>query len=80
MPTYTLRINQQQHSVDVAEGTPLLWVLREHLGLTGTKYGCGILTQNQLTINNMGSRLLQYCNCYFGNPSLIFFTSNKIIY
>lgn len=42
MANYTLHINNQQHQVDVAPGTSLLWVLREHLGLTGAKYGCGI--------------------------------------
>ena len=42
MPTFTLEINGAQREVEVAEGTSLLWVLREHLGLTGTKYGCGI--------------------------------------
>jgi isoquinoline 1-oxidoreductase alpha subunit len=34
-------VNGQQHRVDVAPDTPLLWVLRESLGLTGTKYSCG---------------------------------------
>lgn len=42
MPTYTLDINNSVYEVQVSEGTSLLWVLREHLGLTGTKYGCGI--------------------------------------
>ena len=42
MAKITLRINQQQHVVDVVPGTPLMWVIRENLGLTGTKYGCGI--------------------------------------
>ena len=42
MPKFTLEINGAQREVEVAEGTSLLWVLREHLGLTGTKYGCGI--------------------------------------
>jgi aerobic-type carbon monoxide dehydrogenase small subunit (CoxS/CutS family) len=37
-----LLINGKQQEVDVAADTPLLWVLRDHLGLTGTKYGCGI--------------------------------------
>jgi isoquinoline 1-oxidoreductase subunit alpha len=41
MPKYTLTINQKKYSVDVDAGTPLLWVLRDTLGLTGTKYGCG---------------------------------------
>lgn len=38
----TLRVNGKVHNVDVDPDTPLLWVLREQLGLTGTKYGCGI--------------------------------------
>lgn len=42
MPAYTLTVNGKVHRVEVAEGTSLLWVLREHLGFTGTKYGCGI--------------------------------------
>ena len=36
-----LHINQKQYEVDVAPDTPLLWVLRDKLGLTGTKFGCG---------------------------------------
>ncbi|MBI5691152.1 MAG: (2Fe-2S)-binding protein [Verrucomicrobia bacterium] len=39
---YTLNVNGQSRTVDVAPDTPLLWVLRDHLGLVGTKYGCGI--------------------------------------
>ncbi|MEO8460482.1 MAG: (2Fe-2S)-binding protein [Dokdonella sp.] len=38
----TLTVNGVVHQVDVASSTPLLWVLRDHLGLTGTKFGCGI--------------------------------------
>ena len=38
----TLNVNGQTHQVDVDPGTPLLWVLRDVLHLTGTKYGCGI--------------------------------------
>ena len=38
----TLTVNGVVHQVDVDSSTPLLWVLRDHLGLTGTKYGCGI--------------------------------------
>jgi aerobic-type carbon monoxide dehydrogenase small subunit (CoxS/CutS family) len=37
-----IRVNQSVHDVDVAPDTPLLWVLRDHLQLTGTKYSCGI--------------------------------------
>ena len=42
MSKYTLSVNGRTHSVDVASDTPLLWVLRDALGLVGTKYGCGI--------------------------------------
>lgn len=41
MPKYTLTINQKKQTVNVEAGTPLLWVLRDNLGLTGTKYSCG---------------------------------------
>ena len=37
-----LNINGRSHEVDVESNTPLLWVIREQLGLTGTKYGCGV--------------------------------------
>ena len=39
---FTLLINNMQYGVDVEPETPLLWVLRDTIGLTGTKYGCGI--------------------------------------
>ena len=42
MSKYTLRVNGQTHSVDVEPDTPLLWVLRDSIGLIGTKYGCGV--------------------------------------
>ena len=42
MARTVLTVNGQQHTVDVAPDTPLLWVLRESVGLTGTKFGCGI--------------------------------------
>ncbi|PHQ55651.1 MAG: (2Fe-2S)-binding protein [Lutibacter sp.] len=38
----TLRINGEKHTIDVAPDMPLLWALRDVVGLTGTKYGCGI--------------------------------------
>jgi len=37
-----LRINQQTYQVEAAADTPLLWVISDDLGLTGTKYGCGL--------------------------------------
>ena len=42
MAAISLSVNGASHSVDVTPDTPLLWVLRDSLGLTGTKYGCGI--------------------------------------
>src|SRR3970040_1172857 len=42
MAAYTLRVNGRNHQVDVEPDTPLLWVLRDAIGLTGTKYGCGV--------------------------------------
>ena len=42
MAELTLKINGTTHRVDVDPDTPLLWVLRDHVGLTGTKYSCGI--------------------------------------
>ncbi len=42
MPVFNLNINGKEYRADVAADTPLLWVLRDHLGLVGTKYGCGI--------------------------------------
>ena len=38
----TLKVNGQTHQVDAEPDTPLLWVLRDNIGMTGTKYGCGI--------------------------------------
>ena len=38
----TLNVNGVVHQLDIDANTPLLWVLRDHLGLTGTKFGCGI--------------------------------------
>ncbi|RQO56932.1 (2Fe-2S)-binding protein [Paucibacter sp. KBW04] len=43
MPSYTLNVNGKDHVVSVSSSSmPLLWVLRDVIGLTGTKYGCGI--------------------------------------
>ncbi len=47
----TLRINGQTHAVDVPPDMPVLWVLRDVLGLTGTKYGCGIAQCGACTIH-----------------------------
>lgn len=42
MSKFILQVNGRSHEVDVAPETPLLWVLRDHLDLVGTKFGCGI--------------------------------------
>jgi isoquinoline 1-oxidoreductase alpha subunit len=47
----TLTVNGQTHNVDADGDTPLLWVLRDHLGLTGTKYGCGMALCGACTVH-----------------------------
>jgi len=46
-----LMVNGHVHEVDVEPDTPLLWVLRENIGLTGTKYGCGISVCGSCTVH-----------------------------
>jgi isoquinoline 1-oxidoreductase alpha subunit len=46
-----LLINGQSHSIEVDPNTPLLWVIREQIGLTGTKYGCGIAQCGACTVH-----------------------------
>jgi len=46
----TLTVNGRSHTVDVEPDTPLLWVLRDTLGLTGTKFGCGIAACGACTV------------------------------
>ena len=46
-----LKVNNQEHAVDVSPDTPLLWVLREALGLTGTKFGCGMALCGACTVH-----------------------------
>ncbi len=48
---FTLKINGVAHSVDAEADTPLLWVLRDHLGMTGTKFGCGIAQCGACTVH-----------------------------
>ena len=55
MPTYTLKINGQARTVNVAADTPLLWVLRDHLDLVGTKYGCGMGLCGACTVHLNGA-------------------------
>ena len=55
MATINLNINGKQQTVDVDPKTPLLWVLREHLNLVGTKYGCGIAQCGACTVHLEGN-------------------------
>ena len=51
----TLSINGRTHNVDVEPDTPLLWVLRDNIGMTGTKYGCGIAQCGACTVHINGA-------------------------
>ena len=55
MATYRLNVNGSDKTVDVDPSTPLLWVLREELKLTGTKYGCGISACGACTVHVGGA-------------------------
>jgi isoquinoline 1-oxidoreductase alpha subunit len=55
MATYNLKINGQTRQVDVDPTTPMLWVLREHLNMPGTKYGCGIAMCGACTVHLNGN-------------------------
>jgi isoquinoline 1-oxidoreductase subunit alpha len=53
----TLKVNGQTHQVDAEPDTPLLWVLRDNIGMTGTKYGCGIAYCGACTVHLDGIAL-----------------------
>jgi isoquinoline 1-oxidoreductase subunit alpha len=52
---YMLKVNGKTHSVDVDDDTPLLWVLRDVLGMTGTKFGCGMALCGACTVHIDGA-------------------------
>jgi isoquinoline 1-oxidoreductase subunit alpha len=54
MPPFTLTVNERPYTVFVAADTPLLWVLRDNIGLTGTKFGCGIAQCGACTVHLNG--------------------------
>jgi isoquinoline 1-oxidoreductase subunit alpha len=58
--TTSLTINDQPFEVDADPSTPLLWVLRDHLGMTGTKYGCGIAQCGACTVH-VNERAMRSC-------------------
>lgn len=55
MPNYNLNVNGKSYLVEAEANTPLLWVLRDFIGLTGTKYGCGIAQCGACTVHFNGS-------------------------
>lgn len=57
MAKFQLKVNGKQLSVDVDPSTPLLWVLRDHLHLVGTKYGCGAGACGACTVHLNGNAL-----------------------
>ena len=50
----TLKLNGETHTVDAEPGTPLLWVIRDELKLTGTKFGCGVASCGACTVHLNG--------------------------
>lgn len=54
MSEITLRVNGEARTINVDPDTPLLWVLRDHLGMTGTKFGCGIAQCGACTVHLNG--------------------------
>jgi isoquinoline 1-oxidoreductase subunit alpha len=55
-----LRINDQEHELDVPDDMPLLWVLRDIVGLTGTKFGCGVALCGACTVH-LDGRPIRSC-------------------
>jgi isoquinoline 1-oxidoreductase subunit alpha len=61
-----LTVNDQSHDLDVEPETPLLWVLRDEIGLTGTKYGCGIAQCGACTVH-VGGQAVRSCSVTVGS-------------
>lgn len=61
--TLTLKLNGQTHQVEAEPGTPLLWVIRDELKLTGTKFGCGVASCGACTVHLNGEPV-RSCQTY----------------
>ena len=61
--TITLNLNGRSHEVDADPGTPLLWVIRDELKLTGTKFGCGVAACGACTVH-MDGEPVRSCQTY----------------
>ena len=72
MAIFNLSINGTKEQVDVEPTTPMLWVLRDHLGLTGTKYGCGIAMCGSCTVHldGMATRSCMLTVAQVGNRDI----------
>lgn len=57
MATLNLNINKEKHTIDLDPNTPILWVLRDTIGLVGTKYGCGISQCGACTVHLDGNAI-----------------------
>jgi isoquinoline 1-oxidoreductase alpha subunit len=57
MAIFKLRVNGQTKTVDIDPATPVLWVLRDHLDMQGTKYGCGVASCGACTIHLNGNAI-----------------------
>lgn len=61
--TISLKLNGQTHEVEAEPGTPLLWVIRDELKLTGTKFGCGVAACGACTVH-MDGEPVRSCQTY----------------
>jgi isoquinoline 1-oxidoreductase alpha subunit len=64
----TLTVNGQRHQLDIEPETPLLWVLRDEIGLTGTKFGCGIAQCGACTVHVNGAAV-RSCSLAVGDAN-----------
>ena len=62
----TLTVNGRRHELDVEPETPLLWVIRDEIGLTGTKYGCGIAQCGACTVH-LDGQAVRSCSMQVGD-------------
>jgi isoquinoline 1-oxidoreductase subunit alpha len=60
MPVFQLHVNGRMHTINVDGNMPLLWVLRDVLGLTGTKFGCGVAQCGACTVH-LNGRAIRSC-------------------
>ncbi len=59
----TLNVNGRDYTIDVLPDTPLLWAIRDNIGLTGTKYGCGIAQCGACTVHVNGEAVRAHACC-----------------